>query len=164
MFTIQPRSLRPGNRSCLSICAMAYLQQRKTPLALMAIVLSQSLSLNSWIPCGLACVDSTEIPALQQIMSSRPNTSTHLAIAPSTSVAFVTSAFTKSARPAPYSLSISASVVSPSTRLLKSSALPVSGFVLFLGLLYKSTQQIFAPSPASLRHIERPRPDEAPVT
>lgn len=41
---------------------------------------------------------------------------------------------------------------------------PVCAFVRFLGESKRSTQQILAPSDASLRHIALPSPDEAPVT
>lgn len=62
MLMIQPLS-PDGNKSCLSICAEAYLQPRNRDLALTAIVESQSCSGVSCIFVGVRSI-SGQIPAL----------------------------------------------------------------------------------------------------
>ena len=52
MLMIQPRSA-PGIGSCFSICAMPYLQPKKTERAFTAMVLSHCSAVDSWMGNGV---------------------------------------------------------------------------------------------------------------
>ena len=93
MFTIAPPV------SCLSICSTAYLSQRKTPVRLVAIMVSQSAMDTSW------GAPTRPIPEFATITSSRPKASTVFATRFLMSSSLVTSARTKIAFPPAFVIS-----------------------------------------------------------